>query len=107
MSVQRCRVQILCPEISVPRARQLLNQHPSLSSIAHGEDPYPGPFVEEVSFHGGSYPVFPGLTAGVTYVFVASVNASLDTDTHIHQYLGKLMPSCRHAGAQSGDRVSG
>ena len=51
------------------QSSQLLNQHPSLSSIAHGEDPYPGPFVEEVSFHGGSYPVFPGLTAGVTYVF--------------------------------------
>ena len=57
------------PKISVPRARQLLNQHPSLCGIAHGEDPYPGAFVEEVSFHGGSYPVFPGLTAGTTYVF--------------------------------------
>lgn len=56
-------------KISVPRARQLLNQHPSLCGIAHGEDPYPGAFVEEVSFHGGSYPVFPGLTAGTTYVF--------------------------------------
>jgi hypothetical protein len=57
------------PKISIPRLRQLLNQHVSLSSIAHGEDPYPGAFVEEVSFYGGSYPVFPGLTSGVTYVF--------------------------------------
>lgn len=57
------------PKISIPRLRQLLNQHTALSSIAHGEDPYPGAFVEEVSFYGGSYPVFPGLTGGATYVF--------------------------------------
>ena len=32
--------------------------------MEQGEDPYPGPFIEEVPFYGGGYAVFPGLTSG-------------------------------------------
>jgi hypothetical protein len=54
--------------ISVLRLRQLLSG-PELQGLAHGEDPFPNAFVEEVSFFGGSYAVFPGTASGVGYTF--------------------------------------
>jgi hypothetical protein len=54
--------------ISVPRLRQFLSG-PELTGLAHGEDPFPNAFVEEVPFFGGSYAVFPGTASGVAYTF--------------------------------------
>ena len=56
------------PAISTSRLRRILNG-PELSGLAHGEDPFPNAFVEDVPFYEGSYSVFPGTTAGSTYTF--------------------------------------
>ena len=60
------------PRISVPRLRQFLSG-PELTGLAHGEDPFPNAFVEEVPFFGGSFapPLaprwHPRLVAGVCF----------------------------------------
>lgn len=62
------------PRISIPRLRSILTQDSGLATIEQGEDPYPGPLIEEVPFYGGGYAVFPGLTSGATYVFKTLCN---------------------------------
>jgi hypothetical protein len=56
------------PKISLPRLRQFLSGT-ELTSLAHGEDPFPNAFVEEVPFFGGSYSVFPGTASGAAFTF--------------------------------------
>jgi hypothetical protein len=62
------------PHISPHRLRSLLAEDHGLDMVAEGEDPYPGPFVEEVAFYGGGFAVFPGLTAEATFVFKTLCN---------------------------------
>jgi hypothetical protein len=40
----------------------------ALAAIAHDEDPFDNVFCEELSFHGGSYKVLPGITEHATFV---------------------------------------
>ena len=48
------------PHISSGKLRQVC-EHPSLQALAHAEDPAENQFVEEFTFFGGSYLVFPGI----------------------------------------------
>jgi len=36
--------------------------------IAHAEDPFDSVFCEEMSFHGGSYRVLPGINEHATFI---------------------------------------
>lgn len=56
------------PRISASRLRSVVNG-PELGALAHGEDPFPNSFVEEVTYYGGSYAVFPGAMSGATFTF--------------------------------------
>ena len=47
--------------------RELCNS-PALAAIAHAEDPFESVFCEEVSFHGGSYRVLPGINEHATFI---------------------------------------
>lgn len=47
--------------------RELCNSH-ALAAIAHAEDPFENVFCEEVSFHGGSYRVLPGINEHATFI---------------------------------------
>ncbi len=39
------------------------------SAFASGEDPFNNPFAEVLTFHGGSYVVFPGVDDDACFVF--------------------------------------
>jgi hypothetical protein len=56
------------PRISASRLRTVVNG-PELGALAHGEDPFPNSFVEEVTYYGGSYAVFLGALSGATFTF--------------------------------------
>ena len=47
--------------------RELCNS-PALGMIAHAEDPFDSVFCEEMSFHGGSYRVLPGINEHATFI---------------------------------------
>lgn len=47
--------------------RELCNS-PALGTIAHAEDPFDSVFCEEMSFHGGSYRVLPGINEHATFI---------------------------------------
>lgn len=58
------------PRITAGRWRKLLNEPPlSDSMFAIGEDPFNNPFTEVLTFHGGSYIVFPGVDDDACFVF--------------------------------------
>ncbi len=40
----------------------------ALGTIAHAEDPFDSVFCEEMSFHGGSYRVLPGINEHATFI---------------------------------------
>lgn len=67
-AVAGLQVRRALPSISASRLRHILGG-PELSGLAHGEDPFPNAFVEEVPFYQGSYSVFPGTTSGSAYTF--------------------------------------
>lgn len=56
------------PRISASRLRAIV-KGPELGALAHGEDPFPNSFVEEVTYYGGSYAVLPGAMSGATFTF--------------------------------------
>lgn len=78
------------PRISNPRLRAFLTQDSGLATIEQGEDPYPGPFVEEVPFYGGSFAVFPGLTSGATYVFKTLCNCFFQQKHSFMPFIARL-----------------
>jgi hypothetical protein len=47
--------------------RELCNS-PALGTITHAEDPFDSVFCEEMSFHGGSYRVLPGINEHATFI---------------------------------------
>jgi hypothetical protein len=51
-----------------PHSLRDLCNSPALGTIAHAEDPFDSVFCEEVSFHGGSYRVLPGINEHVTFI---------------------------------------
>jgi hypothetical protein len=51
-----------------PHSLRDLCDSPALAAIAHAEDPFDSVFCEEVSFHGGSYRVLPGLNEHATFI---------------------------------------
>lgn len=51
-----------------PHSLRDLCAQPALGAIAHAEDPFDSVFCEEVSFHGGSYRVLPGLNEHATFI---------------------------------------
>lgn len=58
------------PHISANKWRRFLNEPPlSDSAFASGEDPFNNPFAEVLTFHGGSYVVFPGVDDDACFVF--------------------------------------
>jgi hypothetical protein len=88
------------PRISASRLRLIMNG-PELGALAHGEDPFPNTFVEEVTYYGGSYAVFPGAMSGSTFTFRHLCRAIFKEDclpsyvaAEINQIvLGSLRPS--------------
>lgn len=58
------------PSMSANKLRSFLNEPPlSDSAFASGEDPFNNPFAEVLTFHGGSYVVFPGVDDDACFVF--------------------------------------
>ena len=58
------------PSISANKLRRFVNEPPlSDSAFATGEDPFNNPFAEVLTFHGGSYVVFPGVDDDACFVF--------------------------------------
>jgi hypothetical protein len=51
-----------------PHSLRELCALPALGEIAHAEDPFDNVFCEEVSFHGGSYRVLPGINEHATFI---------------------------------------
>jgi hypothetical protein len=51
-----------------PHSLRDLCNSPALGTIAHAEDPFDSVFCEEVSFHGGSYRVLPGINEHATFI---------------------------------------
>ena len=51
-----------------PHSLRDLCNSPALGTIAHAEDPFDSVFCEEVSFHGGSYRVLPGVNEHATFI---------------------------------------
>ena len=68
---------------------------PGLASLAHGEDPYPGPFIEEIAFYGGGYAVFSGLTTGSTFVLRVLCNC-LFQGTHSYMPIARQLRHLIH-----------
>lgn len=71
------------PRISAPRLREILNG-PELGAFAHGEDPFPNAFIEELPFCGGSYQAIPGATSVASYVFRQLTRAVFKSDQMRH-----------------------
>lgn len=58
------------PRITAGKWRKFLNEPPlSDSAFASGEDPFNNLFAEVLTFHGGSYVVFPGVDDDACFVF--------------------------------------
>lgn len=51
-----------------PHSLRKLCNSPALGTIAHAEDPFDNVFCEEMSFHGGSYRVLPGINEHATFI---------------------------------------
>lgn len=51
-----------------PHSLRHLCNSPALGTIAHVEDPFDSVFCEEMSFHGGSYRVLPGINEHATFI---------------------------------------
>ena len=51
-----------------PHSLRDLCNSPALGTIAHAEDPFDSVFCEELSFHGGSYRVLPGINEHATFI---------------------------------------
>lgn len=51
-----------------PHSLRELCSLPALGAIAHAEDPFESVFCEEMSFHGGSYRVLPGINEHATFI---------------------------------------
>jgi hypothetical protein len=51
-----------------PHSLRDLCAQSALGEIAHAEDPFDNVFCEEVSFHGGSYRVLPGINEHATFI---------------------------------------
>jgi hypothetical protein len=51
-----------------PHSLRELCDSPALAAIAHAEDQFESVFCEELSFHGGSYRVLPGINEHATFI---------------------------------------
>lgn len=56
------------PSPSNRRWRSLLNEGILHTQVARQEDPFVGPFAEEITFFGGSFVVLPGMGEDVTFI---------------------------------------
>lgn len=57
------------PSISIGRLKRILNRGPLAENLFMAtEDPFDNPFMDLISFHGGSYRVFPGFDGTAVFV---------------------------------------